>query len=146
MAKSPHTPEMKKSKSFFMRSSSSWGVGWMSDRNGARRRTASRRAAPYLGTICLEVQKSAWATQSRTDTQPPNQRFFYYRCDCELLLKSNPNFEEFHCNASLRKYLVFLFCRRIAFPILAQHAQQQSGRLVSWISIYLMPQETCNHF
>jgi len=39
----------------------------MSERNGARWGAASRGAAPHLGTICLEVQKSAWATQSRTD-------------------------------------------------------------------------------
>ena len=39
----------------------------MSDRNGAWRGAAPWGAAPHLGTICLEVQKSAWATQSRTD-------------------------------------------------------------------------------
>lgn len=45
-----------------------FGVGWTSDRNGARRGAAPWGAAPYLGTLCLEVQitKSAWATQSRT--------------------------------------------------------------------------------
>ncbi|MBS1447441.1 MAG: hypothetical protein HP000_14440, partial [Odoribacter sp.] len=44
-----------------------FGVGWMSDRNGAWRGAAPRGAAPHFGTICLEVQKSAWATPSRTD-------------------------------------------------------------------------------
>ena len=42
-----------------VKSVSPFGVGWMSDRNGARRGAAPRGAAPHLGTICLEVQKSA---------------------------------------------------------------------------------------
>ena len=54
-------PPLEEVSSMFhkVKSVSPLGVGWMSDRNGARRRTASRGAAPHLGTICLEVQKSA---------------------------------------------------------------------------------------
>ena len=38
-----------------VKSVSPFGVGWMSDRNGAWRGAAPWGAAPHLGTICLEV-------------------------------------------------------------------------------------------
>ena len=44
-----------------------FGVGWMSDRNGARWGAASRGAALHLGTICLEVQKSARTARRYAD-------------------------------------------------------------------------------
>ena len=54
-----------------------FGVGWTSDRNGARRWAAPWGAAPYLGTLCLEVQitKSACATQSHASAW--NDKFIY---------------------------------------------------------------------
>ena len=54
-----------------------FGVGWMSDRNGARRGAASRGTAPHLGTLCLEVQitKNACATQSHARAW--NDKFIY---------------------------------------------------------------------
>ena len=41
-----------------VKSVSPFGVGWMSDRNGARRRTASRGAAPHLGTFVSKYKKA----------------------------------------------------------------------------------------
>ena len=48
-----------------------FGVGWMSDRNGARRGATPWGAALYLGTLCLEVQitKNACATQSHASAR-----------------------------------------------------------------------------
>ena len=47
-----------------------FGVGWMSDRNGAWRGAAPRGAAPHFGTICLEVLKAGGIL-----VVPPEQRY-----------------------------------------------------------------------
>ena len=54
----------------------------MSDRNGARRGAAPWGAAPYLGTLCLEVQitKSACATQSHASAR--SYIFIYILPNC----------------------------------------------------------------
>ncbi len=54
----------------------------MSDRNGARRGTASGGAAPHLGTLCLEVRitKNACATQGHASAR--NDKFIYVLPNC----------------------------------------------------------------
>ena len=59
-----------------------FGVGWISDRNGARRGAASWGAILYLGTLCLEawIIKNACATQGRASAR--NYIFIYVLPNC----------------------------------------------------------------